>query len=74
MFTVFSAAFAPMCLSPPAFYLSDPLFPRPRMTEIVSRVSKRKLGHHVRALLLELCCKDESGKDAEVPSVRYTIC
>ncbi|XP_046505256.1 ubiquitin-like modifier-activating enzyme 1, partial [Equus quagga] len=44
------------------------------MTEIVSRVSKRKLGHHVRALLLELCCKDESGKDAEVPSVRYTIC
>uniref|UniRef100_A0A9L0K750 Ubiquitin-like modifier-activating enzyme 1 n=1 Tax=Equus asinus TaxID=9793 RepID=A0A9L0K750_EQUAS len=44
------------------------------MTEIVSRVSKRKLGHHVRALLLELCCKDESGEDAEVPSVRYTIC
>lgn len=45
----------------------------PRMTEIVSRVSKRKLGRHVRALVLELCCNDESGEDVEVPYVRYTI-
>uniref|UniRef100_A0A2K5RYN3 Ubiquitin-like modifier-activating enzyme 1 n=1 Tax=Cebus imitator TaxID=2715852 RepID=A0A2K5RYN3_CEBIM len=43
------------------------------MTEIVSRVSKRKLGRHVRALVLELCCNDESGEDVEVPYVRYTI-
>ena len=45
----------------------------PRMTEIVSRVSKRRLGRHVRALVLELCCNDESGEDVEVPYVRYTI-
>ena len=45
-----------------------------RMTEIVSRVSKQKLGHHVRALVLELCCNDETGEDVEVPYVRYTIC
>ncbi|XP_020936576.1 ubiquitin-like modifier-activating enzyme 1 [Sus scrofa] len=43
------------------------------MSEIVKRVSKRKLGHHVQALVLELCCNDESGEDVEVPYVRYTI-
>ncbi|XP_045852589.1 ubiquitin-like modifier-activating enzyme 1 [Meles meles] len=43
------------------------------MTEIVSHVSKRKLGHHVRALVLELCCNDDTGEDVEVPYVRYTI-
>ncbi|XP_064220703.1 ubiquitin-like modifier-activating enzyme 1 [Aotus nancymaae] len=44
------------------------------MTEIVSRVSKRKLGHHVRTLVLQLCCSDESGEDVEVPYVRYVTC
>ncbi|XP_044943258.1 LOW QUALITY PROTEIN: ubiquitin-like modifier-activating enzyme 1 [Mustela putorius furo] len=43
------------------------------MTEIVTHVSKRKLGHHVRALVLELCCNDDTGEDVEVPYVRYTI-
>uniref|UniRef100_A0A452T4A0 Ubiquitin-like modifier-activating enzyme 1 n=1 Tax=Ursus maritimus TaxID=29073 RepID=A0A452T4A0_URSMA len=43
------------------------------VTEIVSRVSQRKLDHHVRALVLELCCNDETGEDVEVPYVRYTI-
>ncbi|XP_006140627.1 ubiquitin-like modifier-activating enzyme 1 [Tupaia chinensis] len=43
------------------------------MTEIVSHVSKRKLGHHIQALVLELCCNDESGEDIEVPYVRYII-
>ncbi|XP_014444002.1 ubiquitin-like modifier-activating enzyme 1 isoform X3 [Tupaia chinensis] len=43
------------------------------MTEIVTRVSKQKLGHHVQALVLELCCNDESGEDIEVPYVRYII-
>lgn len=51
----------------------DPLLSLPRMTEIVSHVSKRKLGHHVRALVLELCCNDDTGEDVEVPYVRYTI-
>ncbi|XP_052027978.1 ubiquitin-like modifier-activating enzyme 1 Y, partial [Apodemus sylvaticus] len=43
------------------------------MTEIVSRVSKRKLGHHVKSLVFELCCNNESGDDIEVPYVRYII-
>uniref|UniRef100_A0A8C5K769 Ubiquitin-like modifier-activating enzyme 1 n=1 Tax=Jaculus jaculus TaxID=51337 RepID=A0A8C5K769_JACJA len=43
------------------------------MTEIVSRVSKRRPGRHVRALVLELCCNDVSGEDVEVPYVRYAI-
>uniref|UniRef100_A0A8C9K7G7 Ubiquitin-like modifier-activating enzyme 1 n=1 Tax=Panthera tigris altaica TaxID=74533 RepID=A0A8C9K7G7_PANTA len=43
------------------------------MTEIVSRVSKRKLGRHVRALVLELCCNDESGEDVEGPYGRDAI-
>lgn len=63
-----------ICPSSPVFYLPDPLLSHPRMTEIVSRVSKRKLGQHVRALVLEMCCNNESGEDVEVPYVRYTIC
>ncbi|XP_028923125.1 ubiquitin-like modifier-activating enzyme 1 [Ornithorhynchus anatinus] len=43
------------------------------MTEIVSKVSKKKLGKHVRALVLELCCNDDNGEDVEVPYVRYAI-
>lgn len=43
------------------------------MTEIVTKVSKKKLGKHVRALVFELCCNDLSDEDVEVPYVRYTI-
>ncbi|KAM4663197.1 LOW QUALITY PROTEIN: ubiquitin-like modifier-activating enzyme 1 [Discoglossus pictus] len=43
------------------------------MTEIVTKVSKRKIGKHVKALVFELCCNDETGEDVEVPYVRYTI-
>ncbi|XP_076784251.1 ubiquitin-like modifier-activating enzyme 1 Y [Arvicanthis niloticus] len=43
------------------------------MTEIVSCVSNRKLGHHVKSLVFELCCNSESGDDVEVPYVRYII-
>uniref|UniRef100_A0A672GKR7 E1 ubiquitin-activating enzyme n=1 Tax=Salarias fasciatus TaxID=181472 RepID=A0A672GKR7_SALFA len=48
------------------------LFPC-RMTEIVTKVSKKKLGKHVKALVFELCCNDLSDEDVEVPYVRYTI-
>lgn len=44
-----------------------------RMTEIVTKVSKKKLGKHVKALVFELCCNDMSDEDVEVPYVRYTI-
>ncbi|CAH2317122.1 ubiquitin-like modifier-activating enzyme 1 [Pelobates cultripes] len=43
------------------------------MTEIVTKVSKKKIGKHVKALVFELCCNDETGEDVEVPYVRYTI-
>ncbi|KAJ8411991.1 hypothetical protein AAFF_G00142580 [Aldrovandia affinis] len=43
------------------------------MTEIVTKVSKKKLGKHVRALVFELCCNDLTDEDVEVPYVRYTI-
>lgn len=44
-----------------------------RMTEIVTKVSKKKLGKHVKALVFELCCNDDTDEDVEVPYVRYTI-
>lgn len=43
------------------------------MTEIVTKVSKKKLGKHVKALVFELCCNDITDEDVEVPYVRYTI-
>lgn len=43
------------------------------MSEVVMKVSKRKLEPHVKALVFELCCNDEDGNDVEVPYVRYTL-
>lgn len=43
------------------------------MSEVVKRVSKKKLEPHVRALVFELCCNDADGEDVEVPYVRYTL-
>ncbi|XP_063792145.1 ubiquitin-like modifier-activating enzyme 1 isoform X1 [Pseudophryne corroboree] len=43
------------------------------MTEIVTKVSKKKIGKHVKALVFELCCNDDLGEDVEVPYVRYTM-
>lgn len=44
-----------------------------KMSEIVRRVSKKKIDPWVRALVFELCCNDESDQDVEVPYVRYTL-
>ena len=44
-----------------------------RMTEVVKRVSKRRIEPHIRALVFELCCNDANGDDVEVPYVRYTL-
>ncbi|OBS71141.1 hypothetical protein A6R68_00318, partial [Neotoma lepida] len=41
-----------MCLE---LYKPNSVFPRFRMTEIVSHVSKQKLGHLVKTLVFELC-------------------
>ncbi|CAG5089375.1 Similar to UBA1: Ubiquitin-like modifier-activating enzyme 1 (Oryctolagus cuniculus) [Cotesia congregata] len=43
------------------------------MSEVVRKVSKKKLDPHVRALVFELCCNDKNGADVEVPYVRYTL-
>uniref|UniRef100_A0A069DXS0 E1 ubiquitin-activating enzyme n=1 Tax=Panstrongylus megistus TaxID=65343 RepID=A0A069DXS0_9HEMI len=43
------------------------------MSEVVRKVSKRKIESHVRALVFELCCNDRDGNDVEVPYVRYTL-
>ncbi|KAG9509023.1 Ubiquitin-like modifier-activating enzyme 1 [Fragariocoptes setiger] len=43
------------------------------MSEVVKRVSKRKIEPHVRSLVFELCCNNEEGEDVEVPYVRYVI-
>lgn len=43
------------------------------MSEVVKKVSKKKLESHVRALVFELCCNDADGNDVEVPYVRYTL-
>jgi len=43
------------------------------MSEVVKRVSKKKLEPHVKALVFELCCNDLEGEDVEVPYVRYLL-
>lgn len=43
------------------------------MSDIVQRVTKRKIEPYERALVFEICCNDESGEDVEVPYVRYTL-
>uniref|UniRef100_A0A1B0C8L2 E1 ubiquitin-activating enzyme n=1 Tax=Lutzomyia longipalpis TaxID=7200 RepID=A0A1B0C8L2_LUTLO len=43
------------------------------MSEVVKKVSKKRIEPHVTALIFEICCNDESGNDVEVPYVRYTL-
>ncbi|KAL1141009.1 hypothetical protein AAG570_000935 [Ranatra chinensis] len=43
------------------------------MSDVVRRVSKKKIEPHVKALVFELCCNDMEGNDVEVPYVRYTL-
>lgn len=44
-----------------------------KLSEVVKRVSKKKIEPWVRSLVFELCCNDESGEDVEVPYVKYTL-
>lgn len=43
------------------------------MTEVVRRVSKKKIEPHERSLVFEICCNSEDGEDVDVPYVRYTL-
>ena len=40
---------------------------------MVEKVSKKKIPPYVKALVLELCCNNESGEDVEVPYVKYRL-
>ncbi|XP_055384682.1 ubiquitin-like modifier-activating enzyme 1 isoform X2 [Condylostylus longicornis] len=59
-----------------SFFMSKPKcaerLPLP-MTEVVRRVSKKRIDPHERSLVFEICCNDEDGNDVEVPYVRYTL-
>lgn len=43
------------------------------MSEVVRKVSKKKLVPKPKAMVFEICCNDENGEDVEVPYVRYTL-
>jgi ubiquitin-activating enzyme E1 len=43
------------------------------MSEVVKKVSKKKIPPHIRALVFELCCNDTVGEDIEVPYVKYNL-
>ena len=42
------------------------------MSELVQKISKKKLKPHVKCLVFELCCNDDQGEDVQdVPYVKY---
>lgn len=43
------------------------------LSEVVRKVSKKKLDPHVKALVFEICCYDTEGNDIEVPYVKYNL-
>jgi len=43
------------------------------LSEVVQKVSKKRIPSHVRALTIEVCCDDAEGEDVEVPYVRYML-
>jgi len=44
-----------------------------KLSEVCSSVSKKKTPEHARCLVLEICCNDKDGEDAEVPFVQYVL-
>merc|ERR1719492_632496 len=55
----------------PAARLKDRL--KMPMSEVVEKVSNKKIPPHARCLVFELCCNDDTGEDVEVPFVQYRI-
>ena len=41
------------------------------MSELVVRISRKRIEPHVKAIVFELYCTDEEGEDVEVPFVKY---
>jgi ubiquitin-activating enzyme E1 len=44
-----------------------------KMTELVRKISKRRVESHIRSLVFEVCCNDLEGEDVEVPYVKYNL-
>ena len=42
-----------------------------RVSEATQKVSKKAIPPHVQDLVLEMCCDDANGEDAEVPFIQY---
>merc|ERR1712218_222184 len=55
----------------PANRLKDRL--KMPMSEVVEKVSNKKIPSHTRCLVFELCCNDDTGEDVEVPFVQYRL-
>jgi len=43
------------------------------LSELVKKVSKKRIESHVKALVFEICCNDEEGEDVDVPYVVYKL-
>jgi len=43
------------------------------LSDVVQKVSKKRIPPHVRALTIEVCCDDDDGEDVEVPYVKYFL-
>lgn len=43
------------------------------ISQVVEKVSKKKIKPHVQTLVLELCCNDKEGEDVETPYVKYKL-
>lgn len=44
-----------------------------KMTEVLKRVTKKKLEPWVKSVVFEICCNDDNDEDLEVPYVRYVL-
>jgi len=44
-----------------------------KLSEVCSSVSKKEVPDHAQCLVLEICCNDRDGEDAEVPFVQYVL-
>lgn len=44
-----------------------------KMTELVRKISKKRVEPHIKSLVFEVCCNDMAGEDVEVPYVKYNL-
>lgn len=43
------------------------------LSEVVRKVSKKKIEPHVKSLVFEICCNDREDNDVEAPYVKYNL-